>query len=661
MHQASFDFVMEPLSPCHAIHPMEDAPEPAPEPPPLPIQVPAPCASRNKAVQPVRTLADALIAVDSWTHLPETARNVLKSHIRTCGLAIATAQAREAKQLRKLSRKEVRLAAMPFDIAWLNQWLHRHPWRVIGLKSNHSFMNAKSGLRYVARQLGMMETMRTPDISINGPWQPFLDVVISGYARPGINRFVAWCEKQDIRPLDVNLQTFDAYKEFVYSRLVQPNIPRLLASIKDHWKKTAMTVEGWPALDLSSADRPGTYTPPLSDYPQSFQEEVAAFARHLAGTERRGPFRRIGVRRPSRPTTITLRIRCIRMAAAALVLGGQPIGTITGLADLVTPEAAEKILLFYWNRTVEARRRRKELPSGEEHHPSAGSSSQADAIASTLLTIARHYVTVDPQVLAQLKEFATDIRRPKQNSLTRKNRERLRQFDDLRARKDLLQLPGKLMKLAMRSDMKPGDAARTARQAVMIGLLCRIPIRANNLRNLRIGHNLKFGDGTSNLANRLEFQASETKNSAELTFFIGSFLANLLQTYIIRFLPYFSEPSPDFEEQGWLFPAGSGRAGPISKSTLGKCIRDPIAEHVGADANPHLFRSLAARLRLEHSPGAIEDVRLLLGDKTMDIVVRHYAALEPVTASRRHDELIDRETARLSRSDAPSKGREKRT
>lgn len=661
MDQASFDFSIEPFATCLAVSTERDESAFGAEPPTVPHEGPVlPCARPALPTLPVQTLADVLTVIDTWTDLPETTRDVLKSHIRTCGLAIATAQAREAGQLRKLSRKEVRMVTIPFDIAWLNGWLHRHPWRVVGLRSYNSFRNAKSGLRHVARRLGLLEEMQAPDISPGGSWQPFLDAAVSKYTRPGVNRFVAWCEDQDVLPSGVNIQTLQAYEGFARSRLVHKNIPKLISSIKNHWKKTAHEVEGWPVLQLPPVDRPGTYTYPISNYPQAFQDEVEAFARRLAGTERKGPFRRIGVRRPSRPATIELRVRCIRMAAAALVLSGQPIATIISLAVLVTPEAAETILLFYWNRTVDARREGMDLPAGEENHPNAGSSSQADAIAATLLAIARHNVVVEPFVLAQLKELAADIRRPKQSGLTKKNRERLRQFDDPRTRKDLLQLSGKLIKLAMSSSMDPGDAARTARQAVMIGLLCRIPLRATNLRNLRMGRNLKFPDKSTNLANRLEFQASETKNWADLEFYVGSSLANLLRIYITRFLPYFAEQSPDYQEHGWLFPTGNGRPGPISVSTLGKCIRDPIAEHVGADANPHLFRSLAARLRLEASPGAIEDVRLLLGDKTMTIVLRHYASLEPVTASRRHDELIDREMARLSQPITTSTGREKK-
>ena len=659
MDQASFTFMIKEYDSSLSI-PEELPPVAAIKPEPEPAEVVVSPLGRNLAAQPAHTLADVLDVIDTWTDLPESTRKVHKSYIRTCGFVIASAQARAGGQLRTLSRKEVHLASMPFDIPWMNQWLHRNHWMVIGLKSEKSLQNALWGMRDIARQLGKLEPIHPPKTSSSSSWRPFLDVAVEDHTRPGITRFVAWCDGQAIEPAAVDAQTFVAYEAFVRSRLLHRNIPKLISSVKNHWKSTAAKVEGWPVLQFSGGHHSRTYTYPLSEYPLSFQNEVAAYARRLAGTEIRGPFRRIGTRRPLRPATIRYRLGCIRSAAAALVLSGRPISTIIGLADLVTPEAAEAILLFYWNRTSAARLARGDISDSEASQSSAGASSQTEGIAATLLTIARYDVKVEPDVLAQLKMMAADVRRPPQSGLTKKNRERLRQFDDPRVRLALLKLPGKLMKSALaltaNPKIKPGVAARMAREAVMIGLLCRIPIRAQNLRTMRIGHNLKFPDASIRLANRLEFQASETKNWMDLEFSVGSSLANLLRIYIQKFLPFFSKQCPDFQEHGWLFPSAEGGAGPIGATTLAKCIKRPIAEYLGAEVYPHFFRSFAARLKLEHSPGSIEDVRLLLGDKTMTVVLRHYASLEPVTASRRHDELIEREQKRLSQIIAPPKG-----
>ena len=155
MDQASFTFmtkehvsslsIAEEPPPVAAIEPEPELPDTAVSP-----------QGRNLATQPVRTLADVLDVIDTWTDLPESTRKVQKSYIRTCGFVIASAQARAGGQLRTLSRKEVHLASMPFDIPWMNQWLHRNHWMVIGLKSEHSLQNALWGLRNIARELGML-------------------------------------------------------------------------------------------------------------------------------------------------------------------------------------------------------------------------------------------------------------------------------------------------------------------------------------------------------------------------------------------------------------------------------------------------------------------------------------------------------------------------
>jgi hypothetical protein len=60
----------------------------------------------------------------------------------------------------------------------------------------------------------------------------------------------------------------------------------------------------------------------------------------------------------------------------------------------------------------------------------------------------------------------------------------------------------------------------------------------------------------------------------------------------------------------WLFPLGEGRAGPTSIGRLRTLIVRTAAEHVGVIVNPHLFRTLAVTLALEHC-------RLLLGGKSL--------------------------------------------
>jgi hypothetical protein len=121
----------------------------------------------------------------------------------------------------------------------------------------------------------------------------------------------------------------------------------------------------------------------------------------------------------------------------------------------------------------------------------------------------------------------------------------------------------------------------------------------------------------------LTFAEHETKNTMPLEFFVGPRLCTLLSFYIRRFLPMFADRSPDWADQQWLFPACEGRPGPLSINQVRKIIIDTAAERAGVLLHPHLFRALAVKLCLRHAPGVLEQCRHLLGDKTLDVILRH--------------------------------------
>jgi hypothetical protein len=105
--------------------------------------------------------------------------------------------------------------------------------------------------------------------------------------------------------------------------------------------------------------------------------------------------------------TKRLQIRC---AASALVQQGHDPAAITGLATLVAVDAFKAIVRFFLART------------------GGKTSTQVHGIASTLKAIAKYWVKVAPDHLQQLTAFVRSLT-PKKKGMTRKNRERLRQFD----------------------------------------------------------------------------------------------------------------------------------------------------------------------------------------------------------------------------------------
>jgi hypothetical protein len=138
---------------------------------------------------------------------------------------------------------------------------------------------------------------------------------------------------------------------------------------------------------------------------------------------------------------------------------------------------------------------------------------------------------------------------------------------------------------------------------------------------------------------------------------VGERLCQMLQIYIDHFLPVFAATSADFAAMQWLFPAGDGKSGPLSASQVRKTILDTVAERVGAVFHPHLFRALAVDFALKRDPGGLEHCRQLLGDKSLQVVLTHYAAVRIREAAEHQDRLVDQEADRLAMPAPPVRRR----
>ncbi len=164
-----------------------------------------------------------------------------------------------------------------------------------------------------------------------------------------------------------------------------------------------------------------------------------------------------------------------------------------------------------------------------------------------------------------------------------------------------------------------------------------LPTRIRNLSELRLGQNLKAHDTRGGRITHMVLAAHETKNRNDCTWAVEPDLADFIAHYLKRHRPALAPMGGD-----WLFPSGPTKSGPLTAERLGGAIKEIIAEEVGAVMNPHLFRAFTARLVLETSPGALEDVRQLLGDKSLQTVLAHYALIEPAAAARRHGSRLRR-------------------
>jgi integrase len=326
------------------------------------------------------------------------------------------------------------------------------------------------------------------------------------------------------------------------------------------------------------------------------------------------PFSECGPQRARRPATLTTRRYDIRTAASALIAQGHDPAEITSLADLVTPEAAEAILRYLYERDQE---------NGTKH---------AHQVALALKLIARDWLGLKGEVVDRLAEYVRRLRVP-QRGMTERNRARLRPFDDRRNVLKLLHFPLDELRRVRARDQGTRREALRVQIALAIELLLMAPIRRKNLAAIHIERHITRTRAGHRGTVHLVIPADETKNGEPLEFELATETAQLLKVYLENYRPRLvSADTP------WLFPGKDG--GPKTPAALASQIKRAVYAGTGLEMNAHLFRHLAAKLYLEDHPGGYEVVRRVLGHRSLQTTVSAYCGTETAAATRHFDKII---------------------
>jgi hypothetical protein len=600
---------------------------------------------------PRPTFSDVSAFVERSYPIP-TAR-ALKTTLRQIARALATVRARATGQYLDPNPRNLDLGRVAFDLVAINQSLTGMSYRMAGFSTDKSFRNATSGLRRIGRDLGMVVPHRAPELSPASPWAPLLSVA-SPFEEASARRFAARMTELDRTPDTVTGDDLIDYADFLSSRMLGVAIRPMLRRLVDLWRRAAERHPDWPRIPPTLDEKARPTNPPFAAYPASLQNEIAAIRHRMEGSARRGPFDPLCDGRPLRPATVTLRLATIRAILGEHVAQGNDPGSVTSFNVLLSsPEAVQRILEGLWER---GQTRRRAMADAGREPDGNGITGQLDAVGVTLTMLTR-YFPPPPEALTRIRWLVARVRRPPMSGMTRKNRKRIDQFQDPVKLALLLNLPDQLMTEALKlRERQPAEAARRARAAIFFAIELKVPLRMKNLHTCRLGYNLRF-DSAGGTTGTLHFQAHEMKNHREVTYFVGPRLCELLRIYLEHFLPFFAATSPDKATEQWLFPAGDGKPGPLSPGQVAKTINDIVAERVGAEFHPHLFRSLAAEIALRHDRGGHERLRQLLGDGSLQIVLSHYASVRTREATEHQDRLVDREADRLATLATPVRRR----
>lgn len=552
----------------------------------------------------IPTFAEALHEIGLWSDLVEVRRRDLASALRTASRMLGLPP-----------------AAVPCDAAWLNAHMFEKTPATFGI-SHGRFRNVVAGLRAVLRRLGT----HAPDLrthhDLPAAWQALLAVVPHPAKRGALAAFARFCAAAGSGPEGVTDAVLAAFVEAERRTRLSAATQGRARTIAAAWNGCVRAkLPGWPNQLLAAARQRQPYALRLNSYSASFQQEVAAFQARLSASSGRfligeGSHRRL------RQASIDARVFAIRQAAGLLVRSGIPAGEFRGLRDLVSPIDRVATVLDVLAEAQAAR-------SGVQH-PEGG---QLGMVAETLRQIATFHVELDPAEVAQITTWARQAAgRKRGRGMTVRNRDRLRALVSLNRRALLLHLPAELMRRATAIGAGTMEAGRLARTAVALEILLVCPLRRRSLLALRLDEHLQRLDARGRRITHLVLKEVDTKNATPFEWPLPPEAADLIDRYVRDFRGVLTTP-----ENPWLFPS---RDGVLSPNRLTESLEETIAREVGVEVNVHLLRHFAAWLFLRANPSAYEDVRRVLGHRSIETTIGHYVAFEAAMAAERFDATV---------------------
>lgn len=419
---------------------------------------------------------------------------------------------------------------------------------------------------------------------------------------------VRWLGINEIDPKSVSLESLERYHKTIATNRLRANPEKVWDSVLWAWNKSIEDTPGWPGIRIPRITRRVYYVHDWDAFPPSLKADVDSFVEfhRTINLESDGPSR------PFRTSTLATRTYQLRTAASSLLRMGVAADAIQSISDLVTLDHFKMVLRDLMNR------------GGNKATPQVG------LMASFLKGVAKHWVKVDDETLASLKQIASNVS-TKNRGLTQKNRTRLGPFDDPTIVSKFLGLPNKLRTL-IEKDPRPAQLkAVMAQTAASIAILHYVPLRIKNLTGLDLNANLIERNKTLYLI----IPADEVKNNLHIERILPESVVSIIAWYVREYRPHLLRAPTTA-----LFP-GVG-AGPKSSSLLSDQITGTIKRHLGIDVNPHLFRHIAAKLYLDVRPGEYEVVRQVLGHSSMNTTTNFYAGAEGKAAGNLFAGVVER-------------------
>jgi integrase len=480
--------------------------------------------------------------------------------------------------------------------------------------SRKRWANLRSDLVAAIGASGLRPVLKTSNLPLDPAWKEFYrHIEIDNHrVRNGLSRFSRWASLRRILPEAVDGHAIEQH----IADLDQYTLVRTLGdqhySIAAIWNSLA---DLRPELNLRRVASPPIKTTPRlvpwESLPPEFLADVNRYVDWCAVTDPLDPASR---KRALAPLTRELRRNHIKSAATDAVAAGIGIATLTSLARLVDVATVTALVRHRWQ--INERKL----------------SIAATDMLLTLIVVATEWVKAPHDQIAALKNIRSKVGN-KEGGMTEKNKALLRKFDDPGLLLQLAELPDRLWRNARRDlEKSPRRAFVGLQTALAIDVLLHMPMRLQNLWALDFRKHVHWPQGAGKPA-YVTFSSNETKNLQALEFELPKLLADRLLLFRNEIGPALTGSRPD---RLFVHPGGTLRRKEGVRLNIEKATRD----YLGVVCTPHQFRHLAAKIALKANRNSLEQVRQLLGHKTLRTTSNFYVGTDTLAAGRAHADLV---------------------
>jgi integrase len=498
--------------------------------------------------------------------------------------------------------------------------------------------NLRSLLQAAFNYVQAIKVPRRSNVGLSGPFADLYRVVERKEVRVRLGRFFRFAQEVDIKPHEIIERHFMRFHELL-TESGDPNARMIDRQARIAWNRCVREIEGWPGGEVSIPKYTDHYVLPLGAFPQSFQDDLAAYIDSRRSDYVSDPLAMLSTEelfaggesehrraRPMGKASADLTAYQLRQFASVLVIAGvMPIGQITMLKALIVPARVKLGLQHLIDRT---RKRTSNRTRTRIHE-----NSQIFGIAMKISLVARHWVGADEATCKQLTLWAYSCR-PKHTGLPESARRSIAPLRDASTVARFLDLPqAEFARLRQNEQPSLWDAG-VAAAALWIAIAQRVPARISNLVGIDVERHLVHAGTPKNPRCSLIFGSEEVKNGKLIEAPLPKSVVVLIAEYVKRYRHLLTNMPTTA-----LFPDIDGR--PKRPNTMSRMVQQLLRRRLGFTVNPHSFRHVAAMLYLSINKGDYASVQLILGHKKLETTIKYYVDLKAEEAFKALDALLE--------------------